>query len=110
MLTKDIDISEWSEDFDNKCNLIVKIRRITFGQFTKMTEQMINIKMVGKNQITTTSPERNQILTLLNGLAEAPFELTEKGILEIPSDLGSYLYDEIESFNSKGKREKNLKD
>jgi hypothetical protein len=108
--TKTIDISDWAEDFDlpEGSPLNVKIKRLTFGEFTKMTEAMIQIKLINKQQITTTSPERNQILTLLYGIAEAPFEISENGIKGISQDLGTFLYEQIEEFNSKGRREKNL--
>jgi transcription initiation factor IIF auxiliary subunit len=49
------------------------------------------------------------MLTLLYGIESAPFEISEKGIGEIPSDLGQFLYEEIESFNETRKG-KNLKD
>jgi hypothetical protein len=111
ILTKELDISEWAEDFDlpEGSKLSITIKKIKFGDFTRMTEQMLNMKIVGKQQITTTSVERNQMLTLLYGIESAPFEISEKGIGEIPSDLGQFLYEEIESFNETRKG-KNLKD
>jgi hypothetical protein len=109
LLTKDIDISEWYEDFDvpEGTKLVVKIKKISFGDYTRMTEQMISMKIVGKQQVTNTSPERTQMLTLLYGIAEAPFEVSEQGISEIPSDLGQFLYSEIDDYNMERRAGKN---
>jgi len=109
-LKKEIDISEWADELGIKVNdAKVIIRKLTYGQFTKMTEAMIQIKLVGKQQITNTSPERNQMLMLVYGIDKAPFELTESSISDLPSDLGQFLYEEIDELNTRG-REKNLKD
>lgn len=94
---KIIDISDWAEDFPECTDLTVEVKRMSFGAFTRMQDEMAQVKFVGNQQIVTTNIGRGRILTLLNSIVKAPFPITEVGINEIPFDLGDMIFFEIEN-------------
>ena len=97
MKTKEIDISKWEEDFPGAK---VVIKKLTFGDYNDLQDEIVNIKFVGTQQIMNPDLGRAKILMVLKSLHEAPFEITEKAIRELDFDLGEYIFNEVDEFNS----------
>jgi len=98
MRTKTIDISEWAEDFPGKEPVVV-IEKMNFKKFTELQDEVANIKVIGKQQIVDAKIGRGKLLFVLKSLKEAPFEISEQGLSEIPFDLGEFIFNEADNFN-----------
>lgn len=95
-----LDISEWKEDFPEAEDLTVEIKKLTFGEYSDLQDEIANVKMVGNQQIVNASVGKAKILMLVKGIKKAPFPITIEGIRNIPCDLGDYLFDKIDELNS----------
>jgi len=96
--TKKIDISEWQEEFPGKEPVVV-LKKLTFGEYINLQDEIADIKIIGKQQIVNTKIGRAKHLMVLKSIKEAPFEISEKGINNLPFDLGEFIFTEIDNFN-----------
>ena len=103
----------WDDEFfvpGQKHEII--IRKINFGEISKIQKQSVDAKMTGTIQNITYDIEKARNLMVLAGIKTAPNLLTEdrkelvftptgmRYIENLPNTLGQYLYDEIEEFNN----------
>ena len=98
----DLAVEEY--DCDWKSNL-VKIKRFTFGETNDISRKSTNIKMyqvggVMKPDVNIDSTEI-QVLTLLKGVAEAPWEVNNVSVVNnLPPHVANWVLRQIEEFNS----------
>lgn len=96
MKTKVIDITNyWHEKAE------VIIRRLTYGQRSKLISETTRTKIIGNNPITDTDLYALRIKVLLYGIEKAPFELTQQAIENLDAELGDLLFEEIDKFNTR---------
>lgn len=98
MKTKTIDVSKWQDEFPGKEPVVV-IKKLSYFEYTSLQEEATDIKIVGNQQIVNPSIGKGKRLMVLKSTKEAPFEITEKGINELPFDLGELIFDEADNFN-----------
>jgi len=95
MRTKELDISEyWGSPAK------VTIRKLTYGQRSKLIAETTKTKIVGKNAITDTDVYALRIKYLLFGIEKAPFNIDQPSIEALDSDLGDFLFEEIDKLNT----------
>lgn len=97
MQTREIDISEYSDDENSK----VVIKRLSFGVQNEILDQVANINVKGKN--IEVAPKYGQLrtLTLQKCLVSAPFPVTMEYIQnELDSNLGDFLFEQVDQFNN----------
>jgi len=101
---------EMMEFTNGKCE--VTIRKLTFGQLNKIQTAVTNVKVMGN--VTTAQPDVGQLrnLMVLAGMEKCPniivdvktvliFNGKDVSFVEaLPSQAGSFIYDEIEKFNA----------
>lgn len=109
MRTKDIDITKYFDEDTMKGEAIVTIKKLLFGDFNDIQDEITNIKVLGKNNISA-SPKIGQMKLLLvqRSLVNAPFAINDLGtIRNLALDFGDFLYEEIENFNDLGEDDPN---
>lgn len=116
---KVLDITRyWDDEFfvaGQKKEIV--IRKLNYGEMTKIQKDVSNVKITGT--ITTSTPDieimKNRLV--LSGIKSAPILITELGkeisfvagdanyIANLPALLGDFLYNEIEEWNTPSKKE-----
>lgn len=79
----------------------VQIKRLTFGEKNDIQEQAVKIRVIGNSTQATVSNKVLKEVSLTTAIVKAPFE--HKIIDEIrnlPADIGDYLFEEINKFNT----------
>lgn len=107
MRTRDIDITEYFDEETMKGEPIVTIKKFKFGEFNDIQDEVTNIKVSGKKNITA-SPKVGHMKLLLvqKSIIKAPFAFNDVGtIRNLDLDLGEFIYDEVEDFNDFGEDE-----
>jgi hypothetical protein len=116
---KTIDISKyWDDDFfvtGQRKEII--IRKISFGEISKLQKMSVDAKMTGTIQNVSFDIEKSRNMLILAGIKMAPNLLLEDGkelrfvsgelryIENLPNTLGQYIYEEIEKFNAPDPKE-----
>lgn len=104
MKTIDIDITEFFDEDTMKGDPIVTIKKLTFGDFNDIQDEISNIKVAGKKKFSM-SPKVGHMKLLLvqRSLVKAPFSINDFGtIRNLELGLGELLYNEVEDFNDLG--------
>ena len=105
--TRDIDITEYFDEETMKGEPIVTIKKLNFGDFNDIQDEITNLKVTGKKNVTA-SPRigHMKILLVLKSIKKAPFTFTDVGtVRNLDLDLGEFLYNEIEDLNDLGEDE-----
>jgi hypothetical protein len=79
----------------------VKIRELTFGEVNSIMDTAANITFIGGKQRANPKMGQAKLLTLAAGIVSAPFKKGKSNELSnLPSQLGSYLYNEIDGLGA----------
>ena len=107
MKTRNIDITEFFDTDTMSGEKIVTIKKLTFGDFNDIQDEISNIKIAGKRNVSM-SPRVGHMKLLLvqRSLVKAPFAVNDFGtIRNLELALGELLYNEVEDFNDLGEDE-----
>ena len=78
----------------------VEIKRLTFGEKNDIQDQAIKTKVIGNSAQATLSQKILKEVSLLKGIKVAPFDVSIGAIQNLPADIGDYLFDEINKYNT----------
>ena len=78
----------------------VKIKKFTYGDKNKLSSKCVSIDFKTKTPHFDLALYRSYVLIF--GITEAPFELDIKGIEDLLSETGEYLFKEILDYNNMG--------
>jgi hypothetical protein len=116
---KNLDITPfWDSDFFvNEQKKEIIIRKISFGEISKLQKQSVDARMTGTIQNVSFDVEKSRNMLVLAGIVSAPTLILEnkKEVKFTPGDmiyvenlensLGQYLYEQIEEFNQPSKND-----
>ena len=101
MENKELDIKEYFDEDTMSGEPIVVIKKLTFGAFNDIQDEITNITVAGQNNVSA-SPKVGLMKMLLvqRSLVSAPFAVNDMGtIRNLAMDLGEFLYLQVEEFN-----------
>ena len=101
MKNKELDIKEYFDPDTMSGEPIVVIKKLTFGAFNDIQDEITNISVKGQNNVSA-SPKVGLMKMLLvqRSLVSAPFAVNDMGtIRNLAMDLGEFLYEQVEEFN-----------
>lgn len=81
----------------------VVIRRWTYGEKLDITKAATTLTAIGAAVQRSIDPKVFAIGVMKTCIVSAPFPITDKGIYDLPEDIGDYLNAEIEAICTKKK-------
>lgn len=97
-----IDISEYFEPDTMSGEPIVEVKRLRFGDYNDIQDEIANISVGGQNNISA-NPKVGlmKVLVVQRSLVSAPFAINDVGtIRNLSMQLGEFLYQKIDEFNA----------
>jgi hypothetical protein len=76
------------------------IKRLSFGERTEIEQQSAPLRQIGTEVRMFPDRAMAKLLTVVKGLASAPFTINLVEVKKLDGGLGEELYQEIEKFNS----------
>ena len=101
MRTKSIDITKYFDEESMTGEPTVVIKKLTFGAFNDIQDEITNIKVAGQNNLSA-SPKVGlmKLFMVQRSLVSGPFAVNDMGsVRDLDVDLGEFLYEQVEEFN-----------
>ena len=112
MKYKTLDITKYFDEdlLEGKKEVIIK--KISFGQIASIRNVVANVQIINGMSSAKTDIEKLMTLMVLHGLEKGPvIKTVDKAglifngkdidyVLNLPGELGTYLFDEINAFNT----------